>query len=141
MTELRGNSGTYLTLKIDAGTAVEYSDDLKVCRITNEDKDDVTFGEVKRGEVSDAVLTFTAIIATATGRLWRFIWENAGKEVDVVYGAHGNETATDDKPHMIGTVKLPRKPELGSEASVESGRAEFEYEAPFTTGPLIDEGV
>lgn len=141
MTTIRGNSGAYLTLQPDSGPAVEFSADLKAARITNEDKDDVTFAEVKNGEVTDATLALTAITGTALGRLWRFLWENAGAEVEAVFGPHGNEDPSATEPHFAGTVKIPRKPEVGNEATVESSRPEFEYEAPFIGAVTLDTGV
>ncbi|MEJ7633253.1 hypothetical protein [Aeromicrobium sp.] len=135
------NSGIFLTLKNGATAAVEMDGNLKDARITGEDKDDLTFGEVKAGLTKDAFLTLKAIQSTATGSLWRLLWDNPGAELAVVYGPHGNAVASEDAPHFIGIVKADGRPEIGTEVDRQKKRGEFDYVMQFIDGPEIDTGV
>lgn len=140
---VESNSGIFLTLKVvgAVGAAAEFDGNLKDARIANEDKDDLTFGEIKAGLTKDAFLTLKAIQSLAVGSLWRLLWENPGAQFDVVYGPMGNAVASEEQPHFIGTVKGDGRPEIGTEADRQKKRGEFDYVMQFVDGPELDEGV
>lgn len=140
---VESNSGIFLTLKVAGGVAaaVEMDGNLKDARITNEDKDDLTFGEIKAGLTKDAFLTLKAIQSLAVGSLWRLLWENPGASFDVVYGPLGNAVATEGQPHFLGTVKADGRPEIGTEADRKKKRGEFDYVMQFIDGPELDDGA
>jgi hypothetical protein len=136
-----GNKGLFITLKLAADPAVELDGNIKNARITNEDKDDLTFAEVKSGDVKNSFLNLTAIQSTAVGSLWRLLWDNPGAEFACVVGFHGNEVATEDEPHVIGIVKAAGRPEIGGETRTSRERQDFEYVLEWTDGPTLDEGA
>ncbi|GAA4155924.1 hypothetical protein GCM10022286_05570 [Gryllotalpicola daejeonensis] len=52
----------------------------------------------------------------AAGSLWRFAFDNAGTALPFRYSPDGNETASEDHPHLTGTVYLPAYPTAGGDA-------------------------
>ncbi|WP_311209380.1 MULTISPECIES: hypothetical protein [unclassified Aeromicrobium] len=138
-TRLRGNTGLVLKLKVGAAAAIEFGGDVKSARLTTEDKDDsdLTFEEAASGDVKDFILALTAIQSTDAGSLWRFLWDNPGAEIVVVYGPHGNTAASVSKPHFTFTVKADGKPEVGGEARRTTEGQEFEYELKATTAVTL----
>jgi hypothetical protein len=138
-TGLRGNSGAYLTMKIGAATATDFSGDLKQIRLTSEDKDDsdLTFEEAASGDTKAYTLALTGIQSTATGSLWKYLWDNPGAEITVVYGPHGNAAPSVTQPHFSMTVKASGKPEIGGEAKRSKERFSFDYECEVLTGPTL----
>lgn len=92
-----------------------------------ESGDPATFGEAAAGLGGGWKLKFTAIMSTATGSLWSYIWTNAGKEVAVVMAPHGNKTASAEQPHVKATVKIGAKPPIGTEVNKNEGMT-FEAE-------------
>lgn len=140
---LRGNSGLFLTMQIDSETAFAADGDVKSCEITSDDKDDsdLTFAEAAQGDTKDYNVELTAIQSTATGSLWRLLWENPGQEFACVYGPHGNATATAEKPHFLFTAKSDGRPGLGGEARRTKEGQEFEYVLAVTSDIVMDEGA
>lgn len=140
---VRGNTDVHLSIAIGAGAAVLYNDNAKSVRITSEDKDDsdLTFAEAAQGETKDYSLVIRAVQATAVGSLWRLLWDNPGAELTIVYGPHGNATASVAQPHFLMVVKNDGRPELGNEARRGKDREEFEVTLEVLDGPTLDDGV
>lgn len=139
--DVRENSGIYLTLKQGAAPAVEYDGDLYECNLVSEDKDQVTFADVKAGLTKDFALEVKGKQNTATGSLWRLLWDNPGAEFNVVYGANGNAVASEESPHVLGVVKATGRPQLGGAAGLKAKKNEFETRLEFLDGPELDEGA
>lgn len=135
---VRGNAGIFLTV---AGT--DYDADVKSIDLTPEDRDDsdVTFAEAAAGDVAVTSANVTAIQSTKAGSLWRYLWDNPGDEVAVVYGPHGNALPTADKPHFLFTVKLGNRPAIGGEARRAKDRYDFTATWEVLDGPTLDDGV
>lgn len=144
---IRGNAGLFATIApvVDgvAGTAVDYSGNLKAVDIAGEDKDDsdLTFYEAAQGETKDYTVTLTAIQSTVVGSLWRLLWDNPGGEFAFVYGPHGNATPTADKPHFEMTLKADGRPSIGNTARRSKDREEFEYALEVTGAITLEDGV
>lgn len=138
---ITGNEGLFITLQLAANPATELDGNIKNARITSEDKDDLTFAEIKSGDIKNSFLNLTAIQSLAVGSLWRLLWENPGAEFNVVLGFRGNEIATEDEPHVLGVVKAAGRPEIGGEARTGRERQDFEYVLEFVDGPELDEGI
>ena len=132
---IRGNSGIYLTVD---GT--DYSANVKAFTVAGEDADDsdLTFAEAASGGAQVDTVTGTAIQSTAAASLWRYLWENPGQEVPVVYGPHGNAVVSADKPHFLMTVKLGVRPSIGGEARRTKERNDFEFSWEVIDGPTLD---
>lgn len=73
------------------------------------------------GGKRDFYFTVSGVQSTATGSLWKAMWDAAGDEVAFVYAPHGNDTASATEPHITGTVRIPAKGSfiLGGEASAD----------------------
>ncbi len=82
----------------------------------------------------------SAIQSTQKSSFWRYLWDNVGSEVAFTYAPHGNSTASQDKPHFIGTVKIPQRPQIGGDASVD-GEYTFDISLTVETGPVLDDGA
>ena len=136
---VRGNTGVVLKLKIGATAAVDYGGDCKSVRITTEDKDDgdLTFEEAMSGDLKDFILNLTAIQSTDAASLWRYLWDNPGATISVVYGPHGNTAASATKPHFSFDVKASGKPEIGGEARRTNDGQDFEYQMKALTSPTL----
>lgn len=132
---IRGNRGLHLTV---GGT--DYSDNVKAFTVAGENADDsdLTFAEAAEGGAQVDTVTGTAIQSTAAASLWRYLWENAGTEVAVVYGPHGNAIPSTDKPHFLMTVKLGVRPSIGGEARRDKTRNDFEFTWDVVDGPTLD---
>lgn len=129
-TRLRGKSGLIFTLKIGAGTATNYGDDIKAVSISNDDADDsnVTFADVAAGLTKVYALTTTAIVSNDTGSLYQYLWTNPGATFTLAYAPNGNATPTATKPHYTATVVATGKPVFDLEANLDANySAEFEY--------------
>ena len=101
----------------------------------------VTFEDASgEGESRTWYFTISAIQSTATGSFWRYLWESTGEVVAFTYAPHGNETATEDQPHFIGTCKIGPKPSIGGEASRTDDYV-FETRLDVETGPTLDTGA
>lgn len=82
----------------------------------------------------------SAIQSTDSTSFWRYLWENTGEVVAYKYAVHGNATATDDEPHLTGTVKIGPKPTLGGDASV-NGEYVFTVRLDCQEEPTLDTGI
>lgn len=134
--------GNKLALKLGAGVgAKDYWADLSACTLQNEDSDDVlTFYDASMGGVKQWFFEITAVTSTATESFWRYVWENTGAEVAFTFAPHKNETASAEQPHFIGTVKIPAKPSMGGEASL-NGAFTFETRFDVIGEPTLDVGT
>lgn len=129
--------GTKLSLSI--GTpAVDYWADLSSWKITNADaaSDVTTFEDAAAGGAKQFKLTGTAVQSTATGSFWRYVWANTGAMAAFTIAPHGNVTATAEQPHVIGTLTIGPKPDLGGDAG--TGAFTFDFEFEVTGTPTLD---
>jgi hypothetical protein len=80
-----------------------------------------TFYDAGLGGKRDFYFTVSGVQSTASGSLWKAMWDAAGTEVPFVYAPHGNATASATQPHITGTVRIPAKGSfmLGGEASAD----------------------
>ncbi|GAA2082192.1 hypothetical protein GCM10009840_17860 [Pseudolysinimonas kribbensis] len=128
-------------LKLTIGTpGVDYWGDLSSWKISNDDadKDVTTFEDAAAGGSKQFKLTGTAIQSTASGSFWRYVWENTGVDAAFTIAPHGNETATADQPHVIGTLTIGAKPDLGGDAG--NGAYTFDFEFLVVGTPTLDSG-
>lgn len=140
---IKGDSGIVFTLQDGIAAAVPYDMDVKSVKLTSEDKDDadLTFAEAAAGAVKDYQVAITAIQSTETGSLWRLLWDNPGKEFQVVYGPHGNAVPSADKPHFTLSAKATGTPEVGGEAARKGNRYPFDYSMDVTSSIVLDDGA
>jgi hypothetical protein len=140
---LRGNTGVHLSLTLGAGPAKLFGDECKSVLLQgdNPDDSDLTFLEASEGGAQADKVAVKAIQSTVATSLWRFLWENPGAEVAVVYGPHGNAVASADKPHFLMTVKLGIRPNIGGDARRTKERQDFETEWEVIDGPTLDAGA
>jgi hypothetical protein len=117
-TRLKGNSGFYLTLKKGAGTAVNFSDDVRSFDLSYKDKDDsdLTFTEAMSGLGQYAELKLTALVSFDTASLWQFAFTNPGATVSVVLAPYGNASASTTQPQVKFDATMPGKPGMSNEA-------------------------
>lgn len=84
------------------------------------------------GSVTQRTLYWTlhvkAVQSLEHGSLWRALWEQPGRLVDVVYAPAGNETPTVDEPHFVFRAYCPARPNIGGSARV---RGSHEFETSF----------
>ena len=128
---IKGNVKPVFTLKLGAGSAVSYADDLKSIGWDSDDPDtdDITFAEAN---TSVATYTFsgTALLSYDADSLYAFLAQNPNADVTLVYGAWGNATPTTTKPHIqvvVNTGKVPgfsREVQTGQDAT----GADFDFE-------------
>jgi hypothetical protein len=80
-----------------------------------------TFYDAGLGGRRDFYFTVSGVQSTATGSLWKAMWDAAGDEVAFIYAPHGNAAASSTEPHITGTVRIPAKGSfiLGGEASAD----------------------
>jgi hypothetical protein len=80
-----------------------------------------TFYDAGLGGKRDFYFTVSGVQSTATGSLWKAMWDAAGTEVPFVYAPHGNETPSATQPQITGVVRIPAKGSfmLGGEASAD----------------------
>lgn len=114
-------------------TAVTFENEESAAGVT-------TFQDASLAGARTYFFNLSAIQSTDTDSLWRYLWENTGEVVAYKYAVHGNATATDDEPHVTGTVKVGPKPTLGGEASV-SGEFTFSVRLDCQEEPTLDTGV
>lgn len=119
----------------------DYWADTSSVEIDNEDAsgDVVTFGDVADGGAVQWFFTIGATQSTQTGSFWRYVWANAGQSAAFRYAPHGNEVATADQPHFLGTVKIGKKPKIGGPAGQNTTFA-FEVRFDVDGEPVLDSG-
>ena len=107
--------GKQLRLEID-GTD-QWADTIS-CLLKNEDDGDtvITFEDAQAGDVKKFFFEITAIQSTDADSFWSYIWDHTDDEVAFEYAPHGNASPATDQPHVIGTLKIGPKPDLGGEA-------------------------
>lgn len=108
--------GRQLGLTIDG---VDYWADQTAVTLENEeaDEDTTTFEDAAAaGGARQYFLNITAIQSTDTASFWRLCWERTGDDVPFIYAPHGNATATDARPHFVGTCTIGARPAIGGEA-------------------------
>jgi hypothetical protein len=134
-TRIKGNA---LALSF-AGTEF-WADHTKYELYPEEASSDVTtFADAAEGGGSAWKLDLAAIQSTMVGSFWRYVWANTGNVVAYRIAPHGNESASADQPHFLGTVKIGRKPKLGGEASAD-GEFDFEVTWDVQEEPTMDTG-
>lgn len=121
---------------------VEYWADVSKYELDNEAADGgvTTFADAAAGGGRKFFLNLAAIQSTMVGSFWRYAWENTGNVVAFRLAPHGNEIATADQPHWVGTIKIGPKPKLGGEAS-ENGEFVFETRWDCEAEPTMDVGT
>lgn len=130
---VRGKSGLIFTLKVGAGTAQNFGDDVKSLSWDVDDADDsnITFYEVAQGASKVYALNVTAVVSYDTGTpgsLYMYLWNNPGATFTFALAPQGNATPTATKPHIIGTALATGKPVYDLEANLDANYgAEFEY--------------
>ncbi len=101
--------------------SVDYDCDATAVNLVNEEAegdDATTFCDAATGGTRQWYLDVTAVSATDSGSLWRYLWDNAGTTgVAFEFAPNGNDVATTDAPHFTGTVDLPSEPGIGGEAN------------------------
>lgn len=103
--------GKGLSLTINS---VEYNLDASSVVMDNEDKDNLVFADLGANGGKQWFFTIQAFTDTASGSLWRYVWDNAGNtNVAFLFKPYGNATATAAKPHFSGTLTVSAKPSLG----------------------------
>lgn len=118
------HKGKGLSLTINS---VEYNLDANSIVMSSEDKEDLVFADLNANGGKQWFFTVSAFQDTATGSLWRYVWDNAGSTgVAFTFKPYGNSTATPTKPHFTGTLTVPAKPDFGG-----VGNEGFKFEARF----------
>lgn len=138
-TRIKGNK---LALTFGSPGTDYWADHTTVVLENEESESDVlTFEDAAGGDAGRQwFFTLAAVQSTATGSFWRYLWENTGETVAFTYAPHGNEVATADEPHFIGTCKIGPKPSIGGEAS-RTAPYTFETRLDVETGPTMDTGA
>lgn len=116
-TRIKANA---LLMSIDA---VDYWADFSSVVMQSEDAsaDVTTFYDASLGGRRDFYFTVSGVQSTEAASFWRAMWSDAGTEVAFIYAPHGNATASADKPHFTGNVRIPARGafQLGGEASAD----------------------
>jgi hypothetical protein len=131
-----------LTLKLAAGTRVQFNCDIHTAEVITEPGDVVEYQTLcATGSFSSiGKSTYTLHIVAAqdwsTTGLARFLWDNDGALADFQYQAHGTSVIppTTAFPGMSGTVRLVA-PTYGGEADT---YAELDVELPCSSRPTIN---
>lgn len=136
-TRIRGNR---LRLQIGSTPSSDYWADCTSVALRGEDSEDtLTFEDAANGGARQYYFEVSATQSTAKASFWRYLYENTGEVVAFTYAPHGNETATEDQPHFIGTLRIGPKPDIGGEASIR-GSFTFDTRLDVETGPTMDIG-
>lgn len=140
-TGIRGNEDIVAKFTLDPNPAIDFHGDIKNVEIEHADKDDadLTFEEAASGDTQDSIVKVTAISSLDPTSFWRWCWDNAGAEVEFVWGPRGNAVPTEDKPHFEMIVKIPGKPGISQEAKRTKERGDFEIELEVIEGPELIE--
>lgn len=141
-TRIKGNKKPFLEI---GAPGAEYATDLISYSFENEeaDADTVTFEDAENGGGRTHYLRGSAIQSTDAESFWRYVWANSGaSEIPFTVAPHGNEVATADQPHLIGTLNIGPKPTLGAEASTSrTSASSFDFEFEIDGEPTLDTGV
>jgi len=127
------------TLKVGAGTEVEFQGDAKDVHVEVSAGDVVEYPTLDGNVASNSEPESYALVLaggqdyTSTG-LARFLWDNAGETADVVVNAHGQtSTPGAETPAVTGQVKLVPVAYGGEVGTF----AEFEVTLPFLAKPAL----
>ena len=130
-----------LTLKLGAGTAVEYQGQVSTAAVEVEAGDTVTYpvldGTIPTqiGPSGYALHLVAAQDWDAAGGLARFLWDNEGEDAEFVLQAHGESTPNSDAtPAATGTVRLV----AGSYGGEVGTYAELDVTLPCAVKPTLD---
>ena len=130
-----------LTLKLTAGSRVQFNCDVHTAEVVTEPGDTVDYQTLcptgsfsSQGKATYTLHLVAAQDWTPTG-LARFLWDNDGALADFQYQAHGAAVIppTVDAPGMAGQVRLVA-PSYGGEADT---YAELDVELPCASRPTI----
>lgn len=110
--------------------------------LDNEDAagDVTTFADAAAGGARQFYFTVSATQSTESASFWRYVWANTSNEVAFRYAPHGNESATADAPHFIGTVTIGPKPSIGGDAG-STKTYTFETRFDLVGEPVLDTGA
>ena len=101
--------------------------DMNEAEMSPSDSDSTaTFGSIGAGG-TQMKLKVAGIVSTASASLWRLLFDNVGKDVPFTFAPNGNEHATPDMPHYMGTCTISTPPTLPVKVNEEST---FDLELP-----------
>ena len=130
-----------VTLKLAAGTVVEYQGQVSTAAVEVEAGDTVTYpvldGTIPTqiGPSSYALHLVAAQDWDTAGGLARFLWDNEGEDAEFVVQAHGVDVANSDAtPAAVGTVRLV----AGSYGGEVGTYAVLDVTLPCATKPTLD---
>lgn len=129
----------HLTLKLTAGSRIQFNCDAKVAEIVSEAGDEVEYktlcatGSFKQVGVTTYALHLVAMQDWATNGLARFLWDNDGASAEFQYSASSTIPPTTAAPGMSGFVTLVA-PNYGGEVET---YAELDVTLPCTAKPTI----
>jgi hypothetical protein len=127
-----------LTLKLAAGSRVEYNCDIHTAEIITTPGDEVTYstlcptGSYSSIGKSTYALHIVAVQRWAADGLAAFLWDNEGELAEFQYQAHGDGAApSSDAPGMTGEVRLI----AGNYGGEVDAYAELDVTLPCTAKP------
>lgn len=138
-TRLRGNVNPIFTIKIGAGAATSYADDLKTYEIVSANKpdSDLTFAEAAAGQGYQWSFKIKLVASYIANSLYAALQDNRGKAAVLTLGPWGNATPTATQPHFQLACILPA-PGFKNEASQDPNGKSSEVEVTFVgTADLV----
>lgn len=131
--------GTSLTLLV--GTNELHAQATSVLMDNEEaDGDVVTFADAEEGGAYTFFFQLTNVQSTDTDAFWSWLWENPGAEVAFRFPPHGNDVATPNQPHFVGTLKTLKRPPLGGDAGT-NNTFTFDHRLEIVGVPERDNGA
>jgi hypothetical protein len=132
-TRLKGNVTPIFSLSnLTSPASADLGPDAVSINLTDGEGEQVTFSDYAQGDSSKA-FEATFVYSGDANSAYDILWRNAGKTgVAFVWGPHGNSTAAAGKPTYSGTLTLPAKPNLETEASA-TDPSQFEVEIQIDT--------
>lgn len=109
--------------------------------LDNEEDEDgnVTFCDAAEGGARRFFFDLEAVQSTAPASFWRMCWERSGELIPFTFAPHGNETATAEEPHFVGSVTIGPRPAVGGEAGARQYMFETRWDVEGT--PVLDDGT
>lgn len=140
---LNGYSGLYCKIGIidpDTGVAAvgtEFSKDIKAIEASPAapNSGDLTYQEAKDGVPGESPLQITHLQSLRAGSLWRFLQDNLGAQVELVWGPEGNAAPSAEKPHLVYRLKVDTAPKIGGAATTETTRFDCQTTLAYISGP------
>jgi hypothetical protein len=116
--------------------------DVTSVQLTNDEMDAgaLTFEDAAGTPWRQYKLVGSAIQSLQSSSFWRYAWANTGDTVAFRYAPKGNEVASADEPHFLGTVKIGPRPVVGGEAGA-SNDFTFDFEWNVEGTPTLDDGT